>query len=225
MALIPAHPLKSASALSRFLLHLLNFTIARKITVIVAVSVLVSVLSATGFYVYRQTDQNIAARHDSVTATAQVFAASVGPHLHARNKSAVLGSLRAIGNLKSIPFISAKLADGKVFATLGNAVIVEQGTGLGTISASPRLPRHPGHGLEPNLVRVGAGHHGGRAGWFGIIVGRYFRSAQAVLRRDHCVPDCRTYRLSAGVGCFIPIEAVGNCTYGQPDECHFKGPR
>ena len=123
--------------MSRFLLHLLNFTIARKITVIVAVSVLVSVLSATGFYVYRQTDQNIAARHDSVTATAQVFAASVGPHLHARNKSAVLGSLRAIGNLKSIPFISAKLADGKVFATLGNAVIVEQGTGLGTISASP----------------------------------------------------------------------------------------
>ncbi len=137
MVLIPSHHLKSASILSRLLPNLLDFTIARKMTVIVAVSVLVAVLSATGFYVYRQTDQNIAARHGSVTATAQVFAASVGPHLHARNKSAVLGSLRAVGNLKSIPFVSASLANGKVFATLGSAVIVQQGAGLGTNSTLP----------------------------------------------------------------------------------------
>ena len=57
--------------------------------------------------------------------------------MRTRNKTAVLGSLRAVGNLKSIPFVSANLADGKVFASLGSAVIVEQGTGLGTISASP----------------------------------------------------------------------------------------
>ncbi|MEO9875565.1 MAG: ATP-binding protein [Anderseniella sp.] len=132
-----AHPHKSTFALSRLLQHLLSITIARKITVVVAVSVLVAVLSATGFYVYRQTDQNIAARHGSVTATAQVFAASVAPHLRARDKSAALGSLRAISSLNSIPFVSAHLDDGKVFAALGNAVIVEQGTGLGTISASP----------------------------------------------------------------------------------------
>ena len=123
--------------MSRYLLRLLNFTIARKITAVVAVSVLVAVTSATGFYVYRQTNQNIAARHDSVTATAQVFAASVAPHLRARNKSAVLGSLRAIGNLKSIPFVSARLADGQEFASLGSAVIVKQGTGSGAISTSP----------------------------------------------------------------------------------------
>lgn len=123
--------------MSRFLQHLLNVTIARKITVVVALSVLVAVTSATGFYVYRQTDQNIAARHGSVTATAQVFAASVAPHLRARDKSAVLASLRAISNLKSIPFVSANLADGKVFAALGNAVIVEQGAGAGTSSKGP----------------------------------------------------------------------------------------
>ncbi len=126
--------------MSRLLQHLLNFTIARKITVVVAVSVLVAVLSATGFYVYRQTDQNIAARHDSLIATAQVFGASVGPHLRARDKSAVLGSLRAIGNLKSIPFVSTSLADGEIFAALGNAVIVDRGTGIDAISESRGAP-------------------------------------------------------------------------------------
>ncbi|WP_337660540.1 ATP-binding protein [Anderseniella sp. Alg231-50] len=114
----------------------MNFTIARKITVVVAVSVLVAVASVTGFYVYRQTDQNIAARHDSVMATAQVFAASVGPHLRTRDKNAVLSSLRAIGNLKTIPFVSTRLADGSLFAAHGNAVVVEPGRGPDTTSAT-----------------------------------------------------------------------------------------
>jgi len=140
LQVITAHPHKSAFALSRLLQYLLNVTIARKITVVVAVSVLVAVLSATGFYVYRQTDQNIAARHGSVTATAQVFAASIGPHLRARDKGAALASLRAIGNLKSIPFVSANLADGRVFAALGNAVIVDQRTGIDAISPSRGSP-------------------------------------------------------------------------------------
>ncbi len=121
----------------QILQRLLNFTIARKITGVVAVSVLVAVTLATGFYVYRQTVQNIAARHGSVTATAQVFAASVGAPLRARDKSAVLRSLRAISNLKSIPFVSANLPDGTVFAALGNAVIVEQGAAGDAISSSP----------------------------------------------------------------------------------------
>ncbi len=111
----------------RFLQQPLNFTIARKITVVVGVSVLVAVSTVTSFNVFRQTKQNIAVRHDSVTATAKVFAASIGPHLQARNRKSVLGSLRAIATLKTIPFVSANLADGRVFAALGNAVIVEHG--------------------------------------------------------------------------------------------------
>lgn len=123
------HLTKGVFSLSRFLQQVLNFTIARKITAVVAVSVLVAVTSVTGFYVYRQTEQNIAARHDSVTATAQVFAASVGPHLRVRDKSATLASLRAIGNLKTIPFVSARLADGKLFAAHGHTVVVGPGRG------------------------------------------------------------------------------------------------
>ena len=126
--------------MSRLLQYLLNFTIARKITVVVAVSVMVAVTSVTGFYVYRQTEQNITARHGSVIATAQVFAASVAPHLRARDKSAVLGSLRAIGNLESIPFVSTHLADGQAFAALGNAVIVQSGSRSDTLSAANDLP-------------------------------------------------------------------------------------
>ncbi len=113
--------------------QLLNLTIARKITAVVAVSVMVAVLSVTGFYVYRQTQQNIAARHDTVTATAQVFAASVGPHLRARNKNAALASLRAIGNLKTIPFVAARLTDGTLFAAHGHTVVVESERGLDSV--------------------------------------------------------------------------------------------
>lgn len=42
------------------LLKLVGLTIARKITVVVLAAVLVAVLAATGFYVYRQTTQNLA---------------------------------------------------------------------------------------------------------------------------------------------------------------------
>ncbi len=116
--------------------EILHLTIARKITIIVMAAVLVAVTSATGFYVYRQTTQNITARYDSLTATAQVFAASVGPHLRSRDKAGAMSSLRAIGNLRSIPFVAASLPDGQVFAALGNAVIVEQGSGLETVQPS-----------------------------------------------------------------------------------------
>jgi signal transduction histidine kinase/CheY-like chemotaxis protein/HPt (histidine-containing phosphotransfer) domain-containing protein len=116
------------------LLQLLSLTIARKITVVVLAAVLVAVTSATGFYVYRQTTQNLSAREDTLKATAQVFAASVAPHLRNRDKQAALNSLRAIGKLNAIPYIAASLNDGQIFAALGNAVIVEQGNGLGTIT-------------------------------------------------------------------------------------------
>ncbi|MGB7205684.1 MAG: ATP-binding protein, partial [Anderseniella sp.] len=115
--------------------QLVNFTIARKITVVVMVAVTVAVTSATGFYVYRQTTQNLDARFNSLTATAKVFAASVGPHLKNRDRESALMSLRAIGQLDDIPYVSASLADGQVFAALGSAVIVEQGNGLGTKSS------------------------------------------------------------------------------------------
>lgn len=52
------------------LLKVLTFNIARKITVVVLAAVLVAVLSATSFYVYRQTTQNLEAREAMLTATA-----------------------------------------------------------------------------------------------------------------------------------------------------------
>ncbi len=116
------------------LLKVLTFTIARKITVVVLAAVLVAVLSASGFYVYRQTTQNLEAREATLTVTAQVFAASVAPHLKSRDKPAALNSLLAIGKLKNIPYIAASLSDGQIFTAIGSAVIVEQGQGLGTIT-------------------------------------------------------------------------------------------
>ena len=160
----------SAPALPRLLTYLLNLTIGRKITVVVAVSVMTAVTSVTGFYVYRQTEQNITARHGSVTATAQVFAASVAPHLRTRDKNAVLGSLRAIGNLKSIPYVSANLADGRAFAALGSAVIVKSGSTSDALSMANNLPGISAMIRNPTLsVSVPAIMGGERVGSVSVL--------------------------------------------------------
>ena len=152
------------------LLKVLTFTIARKITVVVLAAVLVAVLSATGFYVYRQTTQNLEAREATLTATAQVFAASVAPHLKSRDKQAALNSLRAIGKLKDIPYIAASLGDGQIFAALGNAVIVEQGHGLGTITPDKSAKGVMAMVVNPTMsVSVEAIQGGQRVGYVSLL--------------------------------------------------------
>lgn len=152
------------------LFKVLSLTIARKITVVVVAAVLVAVLSATGFYVYRQTTQNLAARDATLTATAQVFAASVAPHLKSGDKQAALNSLRAIGKLDAIPFISASLNDGQVFAALGNAVIVEHGNGLGTLTTDKTAKGMLALVFNPTLsVSVEAVQGGQRVGQVSLL--------------------------------------------------------
>jgi methyl-accepting chemotaxis protein len=152
------------------LLKLVGLTIARKITVVVLAAVLVAVLAATGFYVYRQTTQNLAARQATLTATAQVFAASVAPHLKARDKQSALNSLRAIGKLEAIPFIAASLNDGQTFAALGNAVIVEQGQGLGTTPDSKSAMGIMAMVFNPTMsISVEAIEGGERVGYVSLL--------------------------------------------------------
>jgi two-component system sensor histidine kinase BarA len=152
------------------LLKVLTFTIARKITVVVLAAVLVAVLSATGFYVYRQTTQNLQAREATLTATAQVFAASVAPHLKSRDKQAALNSLRAIGKLKDIPYIAASLSDGQIFTAIGSAVIVEQGHGLGTITPDKSARGVMAMMVNPTMsVSVEAIQGGQRVGYVSLL--------------------------------------------------------
>ncbi len=152
------------------LLKVLTFNIARKITVVVLAAVLVAVLSATSFYVYRQTTQNLEAREAMLTATAQVFAASVAPHLKSGDKQAALNSLRAIGKLNNIPYIAASLGDGQIFAALGSAVIVEQGQGLGTISPDKSAKGVMAMVVNPTMsVSVEAIQGGQRVGFVSLL--------------------------------------------------------
>ncbi len=154
----------------QILLKLVGLTIARKITAVVLAAVLVAVLTATGFYVYRQTTQNLTSREATLTATAQVFAASVAPHLKARNRQATLNSLRAIGKLDAIPFIAASLNDGQTFAALGNAVIVEQGQGLGTTPDSKSAMGIMAMVFNPTMsISVEAIEGGERVGYVSLL--------------------------------------------------------
>ncbi len=152
------------------LLKLVGLTIARKITVVVLAAVLVAVLAATGFYVYRQTTQNLTSREATLTATAQVFAASVAPHLKARDRQATLNSLRAIGKLDAIPFIAASLNDGQTFAALGNAVIVEQGQGLGATAGGKSAMGIMAMVFNPTIsISVEAIEGGERVGYVSLL--------------------------------------------------------
>ena len=101
-------------------------SIASKITRLVLLAVFTSVFIAAGFFVWRQTEENIAARKDELTATARVFAAVVAPHVTANDKAQALNAIRAIAQMPSVPYIQIANAENKHFAALGSAVLLSR---------------------------------------------------------------------------------------------------
>lgn len=102
-------------------------SIGQKITWLVVAAVVVSVVGATGFFVWRQTVHDIAARRAQLEATAHVFAAAVARHVAEDDKPETLLALRAITRLPQVPYILITRPDGRLFAALGSAVLLDQG--------------------------------------------------------------------------------------------------
>ncbi len=102
-------------------------SIGHKIMAVVIVSVVVSVTAASGLFTWIQTEGNIRARQAQATATAQVFASVVAPHVAHGNKAQALNALRAIGKMPSVPYVVITDKNGKPFAALGGAVLVKSG--------------------------------------------------------------------------------------------------
>lgn len=99
-------------------------SIGRKISFVVLIAVLVAVISATGFFLWRQTSEALNARYQRLTATAHVFSAVISPHVRAGDRAKILIALRAIGKMPTIPYAVVQRNDNTVLATLGSAVIL-----------------------------------------------------------------------------------------------------
>jgi two-component system sensor histidine kinase BarA len=99
-------------------------SIGRKITFVVLIAVMASVVTATGYFLWRQTADALESRERQLTATANVFASVISEHVKSDNRNGVLRALRAIGKMPSIPFAVVSRKNGSTLAVLGSAIIL-----------------------------------------------------------------------------------------------------
>ncbi len=109
-------------------MHLENKqSIGRRISLLVLCAVFASVLSATGFFLQRQTTGALDERSRQLTAVANVLAAVVSSHVKNNDGKKTLNALRAISKIPSIPYALVSRQDGTVLAELGTAIVLIQG--------------------------------------------------------------------------------------------------
>ena len=99
-------------------------SIGRKITLVVLSAVVASVMTATSFFLWRQTSDALQIREAQVRATALVFASVISEHVKNNDRTQTLIALRAIGKMPSVPYAVVSRTDGSVLAVLGTAIIL-----------------------------------------------------------------------------------------------------
>src|SRR3954469_24718842 len=92
----------------------------RKLVVLVIAAVGAAVAVATAMTVWQQVSQYGAMRPQTLTATAQVFAAAAGPATASQNSQEAFRALRAIARVPDIRYAEIQAADGTALASLGN---------------------------------------------------------------------------------------------------------
>ncbi len=103
-------------------------SIGNKISLLVLCAVFASVLSTTGFFLWRQTTDALEERYQQLTAVANVFSAVVSVHVKNNDRTQTLNALRAIGKMPSIPYAVVSRNDGTILAVLGTAIILTRDT-------------------------------------------------------------------------------------------------
>ncbi|MBC8038254.1 MAG: response regulator [Rhizobiales bacterium] len=104
-------------------------SIGRRITVLVAVAVLMSVFLATSVFFFIQTKNSIEARRSQLEATAYVFASAIADHVVSGDRQEAFKVLRSISRIPDISYAIVTDKDGKQIASLGSTVIMD-GTAL-----------------------------------------------------------------------------------------------
>jgi len=99
-------------------------SIGHKISLLVLTAVFASVLSATGFFLQRQSTSALDERSRQLTVVANVFAAVVSSYVKNNDRALSLNALRAISKIPTIPYAVVTRNDGTVLAELGTAIIL-----------------------------------------------------------------------------------------------------
>jgi signal transduction histidine kinase/CheY-like chemotaxis protein/HPt (histidine-containing phosphotransfer) domain-containing protein len=99
--------------------------IGRRITSLVAVAVMVSVVLIASVFIWVEAGNNLATRRSAVEATAYVFAAAVADEIAGGNRQAVFETLRAISRIPDITYALVTDSEGHELASLGSVVLLQ----------------------------------------------------------------------------------------------------
>src|SRR5690348_10315691 len=89
---------------------------------LVVAAVGASTIVATAVSVSQQVSSYSAMRRQALVATAQVFAAAVGPATAEKNRLEAFQALRAIGGMSDIQQAEIRIRDGRTLAVAGSSV-------------------------------------------------------------------------------------------------------
>ncbi len=131
-------------------------SIARKITTTIIAAVFIAVAGATGFFLWRQTSQDYAARVTELQITANVFSSVVAAPLARKDRAETLAALRAIAKLPQIPYILVMDAQQKPFAALGSAILLTSGEHKASTGGLLELLRAAALPVKVPIINAGA---------------------------------------------------------------------
>ncbi|MGI9415616.1 MAG: ATP-binding protein, partial [Hyphomicrobiales bacterium] len=100
-------------------------SIRHKLSLIVVCAVLIAIVIATAASAWREANRFAAAKQAELTGTAQVFASAVADELATGSRSGAYQKLRAIGRIPGLAFARVEDTQGRRFAEIGTAVMLE----------------------------------------------------------------------------------------------------
>ena len=95
-----------------------------RLTLLVMISIFGSVAVVTASSIWRETEQNGAAKYAELDASAQVFASAISEQVALKNRQETLNALRAISDIPSIEYVRVRDSNGELFVELGSTVAI-----------------------------------------------------------------------------------------------------
>ena len=99
--------------------------IGHRISVLVGLAVLTAVLIVTVIFAYQDVTSDFAIRKRSLETAGYVFGSAIADHVAAKDAQESLRVLRSIGRIPEITYAAVLDQDGRAFASLGSAIVLD----------------------------------------------------------------------------------------------------
>ena len=104
-------------------------SIRHRLSLIVVCAILLAIAIATAASAWREANRFAAAKQAELSGTANVFASAVADEMATGSRSGTYQKLRAIGRIPGLAFARVEDTQGRRFAEIGTAVVLERGAG------------------------------------------------------------------------------------------------